>query len=70
MTRGSMVAIPRRRCRRTECGLLEEGEACQGGLSKLPSFASPGSASFTGGVNIAPAVGETKQSRPRRNRSR
>jgi hypothetical protein len=40
-----------------ECGLREEGEACQGALASQPLFAAPGSASFTSGANLMPAVG-------------
>jgi len=41
----------------TECGLREAGEACQGAAAQASVFGAPGSATFTGGVNIAAAGG-------------
>jgi len=51
----------------TECGLLADGETCQGDPSSLPLFSAPGSASFTGGVNATSVVGskEPKPAKPK-----
>lgn len=37
-----------------QCGVVAEGEACQGAPSTLPVFGAPGSVTFTGGANLTP----------------